>query len=121
MIIQSRNHDLDEDTWNMVLNTITESYGMDKKYIFARTRSPKHIMARAMLVKLLRDTLMVSYRVIAERIQRDKRNIARMYRAHDRYYCLNYYGYRWDFLEISTEFTGRYYHENGRKAEEGRG
>jgi hypothetical protein len=118
-----KNQVLDESkkhVFDMLLDTVSNMYKVDKDDIFSPRKTRKHVMARAMVVKLMRDTLNLSYRSIAHWMRKERTNVQDLYHRHNKYYCLNTNGYRWDFLDISEEFTGRYHYENTRNAEENR-
>jgi hypothetical protein len=119
MLPTYRNNDLNLKALRMAIDVISKMYEVDEDSIFSRSRRAKHVAARAMMVKILRDTLKVSYSAIAEAIGRHKSQTMRIYKLHDKYYCLNYHGYKWDFIDISTEFSGRYFSENGRLSSQG--
>ena len=111
---------LDSMAVQILYDVLEQVYGVDKDAIRSYSRQSKDQMARAMVARLVRDTFKVSYDTIGDLLGgRNKCNALRLNRMHNKYYALNYHGYRWDFLEIAEEFKGRYYDETSRDSEEG--
>jgi hypothetical protein len=106
----------------IIYDVLNQAFGTNENAICGHTRKSKDVIARAMIARMLRDTFQVSYDTIGDLLGgRNKTNALRLCQLHDRYYALNYHGYRWDFIEIVEEFKGRYYNETSGSTEEGEG
>lgn len=111
-----RNGVIDMIAVKILIDVLEKSYDVPSEHIGSRNKSRRYSMARAMFVRLMRDTFKLSFTSIAPVIGRTKQDATYLYKLHDKFYVLNYEGYKWDFHEIATEFKGRYYNEAGRNA-----
>jgi hypothetical protein len=116
--IMYRNKVVDMNAVNILHDVLSEEYNTSPETLHGMDKRRRTIMARAMACTLLRDTFKISFREVGRLLSKNRSTAARLYQFHQRYYSLNYQGYRWDFLSIATEFKGRYYSETNRNTQE---